>query len=542
MTQLPEKTDVLIVGLGPVGAALANLLGSYRVNTVVIDKAEELFLAPRAIALDNEALRILQMCGINDKDIDTVPIPEVRMYSRHFGQYSRAITGGSIDGHPKLVTFYQPQLEQVLRGQLDYAPNVTVMLGAELQGFQQGDESVEATIRDKTGAERRISASYMVGADGANSLVRRLLGLDFKGKTYAEDWLVVDAKKVDKTIDHVEFICDPARPTPHMVAPGGRQRWEFKLQPGETREQMEHPDTVRKLLSPWTNGTEPDIERVAVYRFHARVADTFQMGRAFLVGDAAHITPPFVGQGLVAGLRDIANLAWKLAWVIQGRAQPSLLKSYDQERRPHATNMIKLAKLMGRLVMPTNSVAAFLTHGLMKIVSKTPKVNRLVEQLEIKPANRFKHGFFVSKDASPYLPRGGQVPQVWVRSALNDEVILSDDALGAGFALVGFGVDPRSHLAMADVLKWRASGGTFVQINPRGTWAAKKDIDIWEDLSGSLIPAVVPFGWLAVVRPDKTVMHDGPFENAQSMLNECLCMMASQTKSGGGAKAQALAA
>ena len=294
---MTSSTDVLIVGLGPVGAALANLLGRYGVNVLVIDKATEIFQAPRAIALDNEALRVLQLCGLQEGEIDTVAIPEVRMHSPLFGQYSRAVTAGAIDGHPKLVTFYQPQLEDVLRSRLSQLSTVKVELGVELSGFRSSSNSVEAKLRDDQGNERTVTARYLVGADGANSLVRRLLGQDFKGKTYAEDWLVVDAKRVAQPIDHVEFICDPQRPTPHMVAPGGRQRWEFKLKPGETREQMEHPDTVRRLLAPWSLGQDIEIERVAVYRFHARVADTFQVERAFLVGDAAHITPPLLGKG-----------------------------------------------------------------------------------------------------------------------------------------------------------------------------------------------------------------------------------------------------
>jgi 3-(3-hydroxy-phenyl)propionate hydroxylase len=523
--RLPKQTDVLLVGLGPVGAALANLLGQQGVQVLVIDKATEIFAAPRAIALDNEALRVLQMCGLQEGDIDTVAIPEVRMHSPHFGFYSRANTAGSIDGHPKLVTFYQPQLEQVLRDRLAAHPSVEVALGVTLLGFEQHPEGVRARVCDTDGLQHEVQAQFIVGADGANSLVRNLLGLDFKGKTYAEDWLVVDARQVPQPIDHVEFICDPRRPTPHMVAPGNRQRWEFKLQPGETRQQMEQPEMVKGLLAPWSQGQDIDIERVAVYRFHARVADTFQVDRAFLVGDAAHITPPFVGQGLVAGLRDVANLGWKLAWVVQGRATPALLESYSRERQPHVREMIQLAQWMGRLVMPGSVVQAWLTHGVMKVMSSIPRVKDLFENLEIKPANRFKRGCFMPGKACAGLTRGGALPQGWVRSPMGRVPMLSDDALGQGLLLVGFGVDPSATLPSALRQRWLSAGGRFVRIAPRGNPAQATTVSTWEDLDNSFGSPRVPAGWVAVVRPDRVVMADGPVDGASRMAQQSLALL-----------------
>lgn len=525
MTQHPTDTDVLIVGMGPVGAALAQLLNRQGTRTLVIDKAREIFMAPRAIALDNEALRVLQMCGLEEDAFDKIAIPEVRMHSPLFGQYSRAVTAGAIDGHPKLVTFFQPQLEQVLRARLQASPCVNIELGVSLISLTDTPDAVHAELQTEAGDTRRVTARYVVGADGANSLVRRILGQDFKGKTFAEDWLVVDAKEVPHPIDHVEFICDPQRPTPHMVAPGGRQRWEFKLNPGETREHMERPDTVARLLHPWTQGQAIDIERVAVYRFHARVAERFRQGRVFLVGDAAHITPPFVGQGLVAGLRDVANLAWKLSWVCQGRAHAKLLDSYEQERRPHVKAMIDLAQMMGRLVMPSNQAAAFVTHGVMRTLSRVPRLRRLFENLEIKPPNRFKAGCFVRDVRGTRLRHGQPLPQGWLKSPHTARVVLSDDALGSELAVVGFGVDPTAGLSRDLIDAWTACGGGFVQINPRGKSAQTSTLPTWEDLGGSLMPSAVPVGWLAIVRPDKVVMHDGPSRDAAKLMKQALHLM-----------------
>jgi 3-(3-hydroxy-phenyl)propionate hydroxylase len=200
---------------------------------------------PRAIALDNEALRILQMAGLDEDAFARIAIPEVRMHSPLLGQFARANTAGSIDGHPRLVTFYQPELEQALRRQVAQWPHVQFCSGLELVDLQQDDSGVTAVLQDSDNRQHNVRCNYLVGADGARSKVRNLIGQDLKGTSYSEDWLIVDASQREgKAIDHIEFICDPRRPAPHMPAPGGRERWEFMLQPGEQAEQMERPEKL----------------------------------------------------------------------------------------------------------------------------------------------------------------------------------------------------------------------------------------------------------------------------------------------------------
>ncbi|HCT39777.1 MAG TPA: 3-(3-hydroxyphenyl)propionate hydroxylase [Moraxellaceae bacterium] len=520
----PESVDVLIVGYGPVGAALAALLGRYGVTALVVDKVPEVVLMPRAIALDNEALRILQMAGLDDASFARITIPEVRMRSPFLGQFGYVNTSGSIDGHPKLVTFYQPELEHALRRQAESFASVRFEGGTELLAFEQADNGVEAELKGADGVRRRVTARYLVGADGASSRVRTLIGMDFEGQTYAEDWLIVDAaQRGEKAIDHVEFICNPERPTPHMPAPGGRERWEFKLQPGETREQMERPEKIAELLRPWVDPSELVIERKAVYRFHARCCDRFQQGRVFLVGDAAHITPPFVGQGLVAGLRDVANLGWKLAWVLQGRAAPALLDSYDEERRPHARKMINLARFMGYLVMPRNRPVAVAVHGAMRAAGLLPPLRRQLQELEIKPANRFDSGCFLRGRTRSGLHRGGWLPQDLVRQ--DGRIRLSDDVLGDHLTLVGFGVDPRPLLDEVTRARWEACDGRFLQIGLRGQGPGPAT-SFAEDMSSDQLVPGVPRGWVAAVRPDRVVMHDGPAGEALDMVRDCLQVLA----------------
>ena len=521
-----EEVDVLLVGLGPVGAALANLLGRYGVNVLAIDQATEVFKAPRAIALDNEALRILQMAGVGEHDFAKVAIPQVQMHSPLFGRFARMNTAGQIDGHPMLVTFYQPELEEVLRKKLAQYPNVQIVLGTTLESFKEEGAGVNAKLCDSIGLTSHVRAKYLVATDGANSTVRKALGLDFKGETFGQEWLVVDAKGVPNPIDHIEFLCDPKRPAPHMVAPGGRQRWEFMLQPGETREQMERPETVKRLLAQWANADEIEIERTAVYRFHARVSDRFSIGRCFLAGDAAHITPPFAGQGLVAGLRDAANLSWKLAWVLQNKAHVNILESYHLERQPHAREIIGLALLMGRLVMPSNKVKAFLIHGFMSLLRIVPAGRALFEDLKIKPQNTFKKGLFTKLPHGKILLAGSTFPQCFIRKSDTGAVVLSDEVLGQNLTLVSFGTPVEKLLLPTLQKQWQAMGGASLQWCTRGQALhlspSEQRIEILDDILSS---RSIPLGWVVIVRPDRTVMCEGPADQANALVSEALKLL-----------------
>ncbi|MCU6497018.1 bifunctional 3-(3-hydroxy-phenyl)propionate/3-hydroxycinnamic acid hydroxylase [Rugamonas sp. A1-17] len=520
---LPASVDVLLVGLGPVGAAAANLLGRYGVRTLAIDKATEVFTMPRAIALDNEALRILQLAGLEEGAFEVHAISKVQMHSPLFGPYARANTAGDLDGHPRLATFYQPELERVLRARLARYACVQTALGVEMLDYAETTGGMAVTLRQADGTLATVQARYLVGVDGAGSPVRHRAGLGFEGKTFSEDWLVVDAIGVPDPIDHIEFICDPRRPTPHMVAPGGRQRWEFKLAPGETREQMERPEQIRALLAPWCDTDLVTVERTAVYRFHARIVERFSRGRVFLAGDAAHITPPFVGQGLVAGLRDVANLSWKLAWVVHGRASPAILDSYDTERRPHAKSIIQMALLMGRLVMPANRLAALGVHGLMALMQRLPVTRAWFQDLKIKPLNRFGRGLFQPGAGRARLVRGGLLPQGLVRAGADAACQPSDDVLGPHLNLIGFGCDALAALSPALRERWARAGGRIVQLRHRGQLGAAADS--WECMTDCLVPNAAPVGWVAVVRPDRTVLHDGPLDQIDDIVGTALALL-----------------
>lgn len=527
--EVPARNEVLIVGAGPVGVTLANLLGRYGISAVVIDKAADVLTHPRAIALDNEALRILQMAGLSEDAFARVAIPQVRMRSPYVGEFARFNTTGCLDGHPKLANFFQPDLEHALRRELTCHSQIMLMPQTELIGFHETDTGIAAELQFADGQRRTVSTNYLIGADGASSKVRELLRLGFQGSTYTEDWLIVDARQSQKPIDHIEFICDPKRPTPHMPAPDGRERWEFMLQSGETREQMLNPDKIRELLAPWAAADEVTIERSAIYRFHARVVERFQKGRVFLVGDAAHITPPFVGQGLCAGLRDAANLGWKLAWVLKCRAAPSILESYDTERRPHAADMIQLATRMGKLIMPSSKLNAIFIHGLLRLLRVVPAIKRWIDELKFKPQNRFHQGLFVAGPSASALQRGSNFPQALLRHG-DGRQLWSDDVLGEQLTLVGFGVDPHSLVDVASLENWKAAGGHCIQICYRGqTLHRGIGTNVWEDVSGAFMPAVAADGWLALVRPDRTLISEGSASVAGKLIAETLALLGAVT-------------
>ena len=526
MNSLPKACDVLIVGAGPVGMAMANLLARQGVSGIIVDRALKIFEQPRAIALDNEALRILQWTGLDENSFERIGIASVHFKSPLFGEVGRVNAAGVIDCHPKLVTFFQPELEEALHKNLQAQNNFSLHRGISLNHSEQVENGVQVKLTDQSGEHHNLRCQYLIAADGANSSIRKSLGLDFKGgKKYDEDWLIVDVKdihqsKINQPQDHIEFICDPKRAVPHMPAPGDRERWEFKLRKNENPDKLMEDKNINKLLEPWFPHHDANIERKAVYRFQAKTAPKFSKGNTFLIGDAAHVTPPFVGQGLVAGLRDAANLSWKIASVLKGTSHNKILQSYDIERRPHAKAMIRLAVLAGKVVMPQNKLAAFVSHGIVKTMSFLPVLKNQLQELEIKPKNAFHKGLFISGEKR--IKRGHPIMQTPLINNAG-EVKNSDDIAKTKFRLMGFGFHPEKHLSTAMIERWQDFGGESLQICHRNQVLNRPNQDCcWEDIQGDLLPNAVPVGWIVIVRPDQVVMHEGPIEDAEKILEQVL--------------------
>ena len=352
--------DVLVVGLGPVGAALAALLATHGVRTIAIDKDTTVYPLPRAVHFDHEIMRILQQLGIAEtvlRHASEAPAYEFRAAD---GELLLRLdpTAETPSGWASGYMFHQPGLELALRDLLAASAYADVRSPWRFDGLSQDASGVAAFVVGPDGPST-IRAQYLVGCDGASSPVRELVGGGLSSYGFDEPWLVIDAKvQPGARLPDVNLqVCDPARPTTCVLSGPGRHRWEFMLLPGETPEAVLKEDFIQALLAPWDCGPV-EIERRAVYRFHGLVANSWRVGRVLLAGDSAHQTPPFAGQGMCSGLRDAANLAWKLAAVIQGRADEVLLDTYQSEREPHARALIELAIGMGRVVCLQDREAA----------------------------------------------------------------------------------------------------------------------------------------------------------------------------------------
>ena len=499
----PKKADVVIVGAGPVGLAMACILSRLSVRTLVFDRLPTINRDPRAIALDNEALRILVACGLDLEALDLVRIPCVRYRSPLFGEFARMNTSEMKDALPALVTFFQPDLEQALENGVKDSEFVELHRGVEAQVVHNDAE--HAIVRVSDSAESHdIEARFVIAADGASSPIRQALGIGFTGVSYSQDWLIIDALYVPEKIEDITFYCNPRRPTPHMPAPGDRQRWEFMLHPGESQDAFLQDETIRELLAPWTRFEDIEVERKAVYRFHARLADRFVSDSVILIGDAAHVTPPFAGQGLVSGLRDVANLGWRIAAILANQLGAANLDSYETERRPHAGKMIRLAQTLGAVIMPTNGLKALLVHGLARFTSLLPVVRRLFTDMKMKPQNVFDKGLFDKSLKGPFAS-GSHLPQ-WSVVSEDSGIELSDRVLGSRFTVVGFNIDPAVCLPEATLARWVRFGGDIKII--ASAEAANRGEFRADALFAHDTPSP-PVGVFAVIRPDKLVMCSG---------------------------------
>ena len=349
--------DVAIVGAGPVGAVAANLCGVHGLSAIAFDREADVYELPRAAALYDDVQRILHGAGVLDA---ILPATCEMLGAEFLDAKGKRIIGFEVppglrtpNGYPPLLNINQPPLERAIRDCLGAHPGVALRPSHEVLAFEQRDDHVDFEVRDRTsGTTRRERARWLIGCDGATSAVRKACGIAWRSLGYDCDWLVID---VDLARDvalppFCQQICDPARPTTIIPLPGKLRRWEFQLKPGETREEMQDRDRVWALLAPWLSRGDGEILRAVVYRFHATIAETFRHGRVFLAGDAAHQTPPFQGQGLCTGVRDVENLVWKLAMVARGRAGEALLDTYTAERRPLAAAMVEHSTKTGLLI------------------------------------------------------------------------------------------------------------------------------------------------------------------------------------------------
>ncbi|HLH99727.1 MAG TPA: bifunctional 3-(3-hydroxy-phenyl)propionate/3-hydroxycinnamic acid hydroxylase [Acidimicrobiales bacterium] len=343
--------DVAIVGAGPVGLVLAVLLGRRGRRVEVLERRGEPWARPRAVHFDHEAARILQSAGVMDELAAATEPMDAYEWRNAAGEVLLRLDGGdgpALSGWPASLMFHQPELERLLEAAVAALPSVSLRRGWEVTAVEPGADSL--TLRGEDGA---VEARWVVGCDGAGSLVRSSMGVGVTDLGAGSDWLVVDvvpaAPAAWKPLNIQ--VCDPARPTTAVAGGPGRRRWEFLRLPGETLEELASPEMAWRLLEPW--GATPataTIERLATYTFGARVVDRWDRGRLLVAGDAAHQMPPFAGQGLCSGIRDAANLAWKLDLVLGGVAPVALLETYGTERAPQVRTEIDFSIDLGDII------------------------------------------------------------------------------------------------------------------------------------------------------------------------------------------------
>jgi 3-(3-hydroxy-phenyl)propionate hydroxylase len=357
--------DVAIIGLGPTGATLANLLALRGLKVVIFERDKDVFILPRAVHFDGECMRVFQTIGIAEQMLPDLFVGPGMRFVNASGEllmdWSRP-QGAGPQGWCASYKFHQPDLERALRAKLAKADQVEVRLRHEVFALDESEDHVRIRFEDTAqGRLSSTSARYVVGCDGARSTVRRFIGTELADLKSHERWVVVDVLLDRERPDLGDYsiqYCDPARPTTYTRGPHNRRRWEIMVMPGDDERRLGTPDWIWERLARWITPADAQLERSAIYTFHSVIAKGWRRGRLLIAGDAAHQTPPFMGQGMAAGIRDASNLAWKLADVVDGTASDALLDTYESEREPHVREFIETAVQLGRVIQATDLDAA----------------------------------------------------------------------------------------------------------------------------------------------------------------------------------------
>jgi len=349
---------VIVVGAGPTGLTLAGLLGRYGIDVLLVERNAQTVQEPRAVSIDDESLRTMQSVGVINELVPNLVLGYGSEYFSPGGRPFLQVKPTTLEyGYPRRNAFRQPVLERILRDNLARYGNVPALFETELVEFSQSAMQVAVRLRDGK-APIEVSCDYLVGCDGSRSFVRQSLGIDMHGSTFRERWLIVDIEQTTDPTRDTKVYCNPLRPCLSLPGPNGTRRFEFMLHDGEQDADVLAPDHVTALLRLYGRDDEAVLQRKVVYAFHARMTDRWRAGCVLLAGDAAHLMPPFAGQGMNSGVRDAHNLAWKLAAVASGQFGERLLDTYEAERRDHAAEMTQLAIRMGQVMMPRGRLQA----------------------------------------------------------------------------------------------------------------------------------------------------------------------------------------
>jgi 2-polyprenyl-6-methoxyphenol hydroxylase-like FAD-dependent oxidoreductase len=456
-----DSYDVAIVGYGPVGQTLAILLAQRGWSVAVFEKQPAAYPLPRAVHFDHEIARIFQSAGIAKQLAGKTEVADAYEWRSASGQtlLRFASKEAGLSGWPDTNMLAQPELERLLDARVRLLATVDVFRGQEVTDLEVADSVVRVRSKTTDGRTLDSGARFVVGCDGANSFVRTRLGATVTDLGFFFDWLIVDVLPQRPTVWsplNIQ-ICDPARPTTLVSGGPGRRRWEFMRLPGESVEELNSPSTAWRLLAPWNvTPRNADLERHAVYRFQARWVDTWRSGRLLLAGDAAHQMPPFAGQGMCSGVRDAANLAWKLDCVLAGRAREALLDTYATERVPHVAAIIDFSMELGKVICIADPEEALARDTMMIAAAAHGDALTAPVSLKLGPG--------IHRDDDPHA--GALSVQGRVRSG--SETGLFDDVVGCGWALIAADGDPGALLDRDNAAFFASIGGVTAHVGESG--------------------------------------------------------------------------
>jgi 3-(3-hydroxy-phenyl)propionate hydroxylase len=486
------ETDVLVIGAGPIGLTAANLLADQGVRVMVVERNSGTSDEPRAISVTDETLRVMQQIGIMDGLAPEMLMDTGARYFGRKGQLLAEVRPASPRlGQPGKSQFDQPVMESLLLEAARERELVDIRFNTEAFRIDDNRDGVETVLIDD-GGKRRVRAKWIIACDGGRSPVRSQLGLPMEGSTQVQKWIVADiVNSPGEPEPFAEFHCNGKRPA--VVVPGvkGRRRYEFMLLPGEDAKDVTQPEAIIKLIAPFQKIVAEDIRRAAVYVAHQRVVLNYRVGHVLLAGDAAHMMPPFAGQALNAGVRDVANLAWKVAANVHGAGTDKLVDTYATERRPHAVDMVRLSERIGKVVMNVNPVLTTVRDSLVTALGIVPAAKSWLTGMKFLKQPHFTNGCVVApaadlpKTASALVGRSLSQPEVLLATG---EAVPLDTVLGSGWAGLRF-----------------LPGGT-VQVQQL---SVNKNVDgaepvVVSDTAGAFAP-LAGTGTVLFVRPDRYV-------------------------------------
>lgn len=542
-----RDSEVLIVGAGPAGLMLANILGMYGRRVTVLEELDTLIDFPRGVGLDDESLRTIQTVGLVDSVLPHTTPQHIMRLVNGAGKVI-LVNNPQTDefGWGRKHGFIQPAVDRALFEGLARFDNVQVLFGHRVEEVAETADGVTATALvagpDGTVQERLFTAQYLVGCEGGKSPTRKRLRTSFDGESPATRWLVVDVNNDPLGTPNVFLGADPKRPYVSIGLPHAVRRWEFMLHDHETEDQVTDPDYVNALLKDHVpDPAQLSFIRRRVFTHHGRVAGTFRKGRQLVAGDAAHLMPVWMGQGWNSGMRDATNLGWKLASVLSGQAGDDLLDTYTSERREHAKAMVDLSLTFGKIIKITNPLLAAGRDAASSVLNLFPSVKSYFSDMKFKPMPRYTHGVLadpgnrtpgraaariagtlipVRTANSRVSPVGVQFPQPRVNFRHGHNVLL-DDAIGNWWSVIVWGNSPKDVLPEESLEKLNALGAKLVCILPetQREWAEKsmgEDVLVLGDSTGRMKK------WfddrptpLVFLRPDRFVAgacltQDGP--------------------------------